>query len=142
MSHPIRRFVAMASPLTSPAVDERTACRMLARELPRSLRDLRVAVMRETLANGVPVSPAALTVVLSVQDEQSEDPLRFTAEGVEQMLWFGIDAFCEELAIGIPPGCGAALHALLATIVRLELLAPGSDPAGELFAAIRGLGVS
>lgn len=132
----------MASTLVSPTVDERTACRTLARELPRSLRDLRVAVLRETLANGVPVSPAALTVVLSVQDERSELPLCFTAESMEQMIWFGIDEFCAELCIDVPDGCGRALHALLATTVRLELLDPGSDPAGELFAALRGLGVS
>jgi hypothetical protein len=132
----------MASALTSPAVDERTACRMLARELPQSLRDLRVTVMRETLANGVPVSPAALTVVLSVQDEQSEEPLRFTVDGVEQMLWYGIDAFCEELAIDVPEGCAAALHAVLAAAVRLELLGEQSDATADLFRAMRGLGVS
>lgn len=97
--------------------------------------------MRETLANGVPVAPAALTVVLSVQDEQSEDPLGFTVAGVEQMLWYGIDAFCEELAIAVPDGCTAALHAVLAAAVRLELLGPGSDSPGDLFAAMRGLGV-
>jgi hypothetical protein len=131
----------MASTLTSlTAVDERTACRALARELPRELRELRVAVMRETLANGVPVSSPALTVVLSALDEQSDDPLLFTASGLEELLWFGVEHFCEELGIDVPSGCPAALHALLAAAVRLDQLRPGSDGPRTLFSTLGALG--
>lgn len=110
--------------------------------LPAPLRDLYRTVLVDTLRNGVPVSASALVIVLGAHGATSNEPLVFTAEHVEQLLWFAIDDFCEDRDLVVPKGCLEALHAVLATAATSSLLSSQSDQPGELFRALDGLRAS
>ena len=110
--------------------------------LPHDLRVLYRAVLIDTIRNGVPVDPSALAVVLAAHHSIADEPLAFTGEHVEQLLWFGIHEYCEDLGIVTPSGCFDALHAALATATASSLLARQSDPARQLFSAMDSLRAS
>ncbi len=116
--------------------------RELVSDLPVALRALRVEVLRETLAAGLPVDPDVVTIVLSAHVDRSFDPMRFESADVESLLWFGISEFCEGHDVEVPSSAAKVLHAVLATAVRLDVLAPGSDGVAELFAPLRELGAA
>ncbi|MGI9607112.1 MAG: hypothetical protein ACR2P0_13325 [Acidimicrobiales bacterium] len=118
---------------------ERTAYKALVGELPEELRNLRVAVLIETLSAGSPANPAAVTAVLSAHDDRADQPMRWTRDHVEELLWIGIDDFCREYDLPRPEGCPEALHAILGVATRCKLLAPGSDRTCELFGPVRQL---
>jgi len=127
-------------PTTKPV--DRVIRRTLVAELPDELRSVRVAVLRETLANGVPVRPEALAVVLATHHDLADSPLRFTASHVEELLWFGLSEFCEDLGLDLPNGCPEALHAFLAVVCAGDLLDDASDSVTEVFAAFNQLAAS
>lgn len=114
--------------------------RALVDELPTDLRRLRVATLADTLANGVPVDPFALTVVLSALDETCVEPLLITRSQVEELLWIGIERFCGQAGIPTPAGCAPALHAALAYALASDQLVPGSDSTVQLFAPLHEMG--
>ncbi len=118
---------------------DRHARKALLGELPPAMRALHVEVLRRTLAEGVPVSPAAVTVVLSAHDDAADRPLCFTAGHVNELLWYGIAEFCEDYGIEMPDGCREALYAILAFGTALDLLDPESDDEAALFSAFREL---
>ncbi len=124
---------------TEPLVVDRTIRRALLNELPAVLRSQHVEVLAHTLQSGVPVSPAALVVVLSAHDDMADAPLRFSAEHVQELLWFGLAEFCEDYGIAMPDGCQEALHALLSISVATDVLDTDGDSVGEVFAALRQL---
>ena len=124
---------------TEPLAVDRTIRKALLSELPVILRSQHVEVLAHTLRNGVPVSPAALAVVLSAHDDMAVVPMRFTAEHVQELLWFGLTEFCEDYGIAMPEGCQEALHALLSISVATDVLDTDGDSVGEIFAAFRQL---
>ncbi len=103
------------------------------------MRALHVEVLQRTLAEGVPVSPAALIAVLSAHDDLADRALLFSADHVNELLWCGIAEFCEDFGITMPTGCREALYAVLAFGSALDLLHPDSDSETELFSAFREL---
>jgi hypothetical protein len=125
-----------------PRIVDRAVRRALLAELSVDLRQLHVAVLAETLANGLPVNPAALVVVLSAHDEMAEVALRFTSVHVEELLWCGVTEFCEDFGLVMPDGCPEALHAVLAVATRSSSLDVESDPVSALFAAFHQLTAS
>ena len=140
-----RYVVPMSSSTNTPAsraeprAIDRTIRKALLSELPVALRVQHVEVLAHTLRSGVPVSPAALVVVLSAHDDMAEAPLRFSAEHVQELLWFGLAEFCEDYGIAMPDGCQEALHALLSISVATDVLDTDGDSVGEVFAALRQL---
>jgi len=123
-------------------VVDRSVRRALMSDLPAELRDVRRIVLSDTMANGVPVRPSALCVVLAAHDDLADGPLRFTAAHVEELLWCGLSEFCEDVGLEMPGGCPEALHAVLAAASARDLFDGGSDPASELFASFRQLAAS
>ena len=119
--------------------DQRAIIRQLTAALPADVRRFRAEVLAETLADGVPVDPAALTVVLAAHLDSADVALEFTSEHVAELLWFAIIGFCDDCDIAVPDGCTRALHALLATLVRSGQLAAGTS-ARPLFAPFDELG--
>lgn len=117
----------------------RAARRALLDELPLPVRSLHIEVLRRTLAEGIPVNPAALVVVLSAHEDLADEALVFSADHVNELLWFAIAEFCEDFNLVMPDGCSEALHAVLAIGVALDALHPASDPASKLFGAFRQL---
>ncbi len=113
--------------------------RALVDELEPATRALHVEVLRVTLAEGVPVNPGALAIVLSAHDERAPQPLLFTANDVTELLWFGVAEFCEEYGLEVPAGCSDALHAVLAIGDATGQLHPDSDSPRTLFNAFREL---
>lgn len=118
---------------------DRAYRRALLSELPADMRALHVEVLQRTLAEGVPVSPAALIAVLSAHDDTADTALLFTAAHVNELLWCGIAEFCEDYSIIMPTGCREALYAVLALGSALDLLHPESDSEAELFSAFHEL---
>ena len=110
--------------------------------LPVCLRELYHAVLLDTLRNGVPVRADALAVVLGAHCSLVDEPLAFTGEHVEQLLWFGIDDYCEDEGVITPVGCHQALHAALATAAASSLLSRSADEPRELFDALDSLRAS
>ncbi len=108
-------------------------------ELPVVLRRVYTAVLEHTLANGAPVDPSSLVVVLSALDDALENPLDLRAEAMQELLWYGIGRFCADLGLSAPPGCGEALFATLAVTVADERFETSGDPLGDVFAAVREL---
>lgn len=111
-------------------------------ELPDELRRLRRRVLTDTMANGVPVRPAALCAVLAAHDDLADTPLTFTAEHVQELLWFGVHEYCEDVGLEVPEGCRDALHAVLAAASAMNLFADDSDPVGEVFGVFHQLAAS
>ena len=111
-------------------------------ELPIELRVLRRRVLTETMANGVPVRPSALCAVLAAHNDLADAPLTFTAEQVEELLWCGINEYCEDVGLQVPTGCPEALHAVLAAASALELFDANSDPIADVFVAFHQLAAS
>lgn len=111
-------------------------------ELPDELRRLRRRVLTETMANGVPVRPAALCAVLAAHCDLADAPLTFTAEHVEELLWFGVNEYCEDVGLELPEGCREALHAVLAAASALALFGDDSDPVADVFGVFRQLAAS
>ena len=128
--------VAEANPV------DRATRRALVAELPSELRAVRMTILRDTLANGVPVRPEALAVVLAAHHDLADSALTFTAEHVQELLWFGVSEFCEDLGLELPNGCPEALHAFLAVVCAGELLDEASDSITEVFAAFHQLAAS
>ena len=126
---------------TGVAPVDREAIRLLVSELPEPFRQLRKATMVETLANGVPVEPRALTVVLSALAELTADTLVVTGAIVERLLWVGIENFCEEEGLVAPDGCVDALHGVLAVATATHVFAVGSDRPAKLFAPLHEMGM-
>jgi hypothetical protein len=126
---------------TGEAPADREAIRQLVSELPEPFRQLRKATMVETLANGAPVEPRALTVVLSALAELTADTLVVTSATVERLLWVGIENFCEEEGLVAPDGCVDALHAVLAVATTTNVFAGGSDRPAKLFAPLHEMGI-
>jgi len=120
---------------------DREVIRLLVAELPEPFRQLRTAIMVETLANGVPVEPRALTVVLSALAELTNNTLVVTSPTVERLLWVGIENFCDEEGIAAPDGCIDALHAVLAVGTATLVFERGSDGAAELFTPLQAMGM-
>jgi len=118
---------------------DRDMRRALVAELPEELRAVRLTVLRDTLANGVPVRPEALAVVLAAHHDLADSALTFTAAHVQELLWFGVSEFCEDLGLGLPDGCPEALHAFLAVVCAGDLLDETSDSVTEVFAAFHQL---
>ena len=123
----------------APRVVDRAVRRALVSDLPVELRALRRIVLADTMANGVPVRPSALCVVLAAHLDLADRPLWFTAGHVEELLWCGLAEFCEDFGLELPEGCPEALHAVLATAGAQGLFDRDSDSASELFAAFRQL---
>lgn len=123
----------------APITLDRSTRRALLGELPPQVRALHVEVLQRTLAEGVPVSPAAVIAVLSAHDDLADRALLFSADHVNELLWCGIAEFCEDYGIAMPAGCREALYAVLALGSALDLLDPGSDNESELFSAFREL---
>lgn len=121
---------------------DREAMRLLVTELPEPFRQLRTTTMVETLANGVPVEPRALTVVLSALAELTDHTLVVTGAIVERLLWVGIENFCDEEGIAAPDGCIDALHAVLAVATATQVFERGSDSAPKLFAPLQAMGMT
>lgn len=115
--------------------------RALVSELPAELRRLRVDTLAHTLANGVPVDPRALTIVLSALDETCGESLLLTRATVEQLLWIGIEQFCTSAELETPAGCVEALHAAVAVADGTKLLAPESDSTPQLFRPFQEMGL-
>ena len=90
------------------------------------------------MACGVPVDPAALTVVLAAHLEAADEPLKFDGDHVSQLLWYEVLEFCTDSGIQLPSGCAAALHAVLAVLVQQEQL--GDADVVELFRPFDELG--
>ncbi|NNC80611.1 MAG: hypothetical protein HKN94_10710 [Acidimicrobiales bacterium] len=113
--------------------------RALVHELPAGLRDLRLATLTESMRNGVPINPWALTVLLAAHADRVDDPMVWMVDDVETLLWHAITDFVTERGLRPPEDCGSALHACLAAAVREELLEPGSDCTRHLFVAVNRL---
>jgi hypothetical protein len=111
----------------------------LVHQLPASLRELRLATLAESLQNGVPVNPWALTVALAAHADRVDDPMLWMVDDVESLLWYAVNEFVTDRDLPTPEGCGAALHALLAVAVRDKVLHSGSDCTRDLFAALNRL---
>ena len=126
---------------TAKPVDRDTR-RALVAELPEQLRSVRLTVLRDTLANGVPVRPEALAVVLAAHHDLADSTFTFTAAHVQELLWFGVSEFCEDLGLELPDRCPEALHAFLAVVCVGELLDEASDSVTEVFAAFHQLAAS
>lgn len=92
--------------------------------------------MTETLANGLPVRPSALCAVLAAHDDLAESALRFTAEHVQELLWCGVQEYCDDLGFVVPEGCPQALHAVLAVATAHDLFDDDSDTVGDVFRAL------
>jgi len=118
---------------------DRKQRRALLDELDVEARALHLDVLRHTLADGVPVNPSALVVVLSAHDDLADDSLCFSADHVNELLWCGVADFCADYGLEMPDGCSAALHAVLAIGTALDALNPSSDPPAELFTAFNAL---
>ncbi len=129
-------------PVPSVKPVDRAMRRALLAELPQELRAVRMIVLRDTLANGIPVRPEALAVVLAAHHDLAESALTFTAAHVQELLWFGVSEFCDDLGLELPDGCPEALHAFLAVVCAGELLDAASDPVTEVFAAFHQLAAS
>lgn len=99
-------------------------------------------MLSDTMANGVPVRPSALCVVLAAHLDLADSPLRFTTSHVEELLWCGLSEFCEDVGLELPDGCPEALHAVLAAASAQGLLDDESDPVSALFGAFRQLAAS
>lgn len=126
----------------SPKAIDRTVRRAIVAELPIELRVLRRRVLTETMANGVPVRPAALCAVLAAHNDVADAPLTFTAEHIEELLWYGVNDYCEDIGLVIPVGCAEALHAVLATASALDFFDANSDPIADVFGAFHQLAAS
>ncbi len=100
---------------------------------------LRRRVLVESMANGVPVRPAALSAVLAAHVDLADSPLTFTAAHVQELLWCGVSEFCEDVGFILPDGCPEALHAILAIANAQGLFDPQSDSTAEVFEAFREL---
>ena len=140
VSYPIATFDVMddISPTAGlSADDERARITQLRADLPAEIRKLGVDVLKETMANGVPVDPTALTVVLAAHLDVAGEPLEFTPEHVAALLWHEVAGFCDDIGVGLPPGSAAALHALLAVLVRTDRI---DGDRGALFAPFHELG--
>jgi len=132
------------SPNTSPAPRrvDRSHRRALLHELDDRTRSLHVSVLSHTLAEGVPVNPSALAVVLSAHDDLANETLCFSAEHVTELVWCGIADFCDDYGLAMPDGCSEALHAVLAIGTATSAFSPRSDPSADLFSAFRELAAS
>ena len=96
-------------------------------------------VLEHTLKQGVPVQANALAVVLTVLDERFDEPLRFRAEMVEQLLWYEIAEFCAEHRLDAPKGCADALFAVIAISLADEQLGARAEDPEAVFGALRQL---
>jgi|GEM_PF-1845198 len=123
------------APNSDPQIVDRAARKGLLNDLPSELRALHVDVLAHTLQSGIPVAPSALVVVLSAHIDTADSPMRFTAEHVQELLWFGLAEFCEDYHLQVPDGCQEALHALLSIAVATNSLDTASDSVGDVFAA-------
>ena len=90
----------------------------------------------------MPIRPDALVVVLSAHVDMVDDPLVFTNEHVQELLWFGIHEFCEDRSLIVPDQCFEALHAVVATATTGEILSKESDRPSELLSAIQSVRAS
>lgn len=122
-----------------PVEIDRHVRRSLTAELPPALRGLRRRVLAETMANGVPVRPAALCAVLAAHVDLADSPLTFTAAHVQELLWCGVSEFCEDVGLIMPDGCAEALHAVLAVANAQGLFDEESDSTAAVFGAFREL---
>ena len=134
-------FPEIAEEIVDEEIDKEQR-RYLRAELPDCLNDLYKVVLTDSLRSGVPIRPDALVVVLSAHVEMVHDPLVFTNEHVQELLWFGIHEFCEDRSLIVPERCFEALHAVLASATKAEILSENSDRPGELLSALQSVRAS
>lgn len=127
------------NPCKTPTPVDRTVRRTLTNELPLGLRRVYTRVLGHTLNQGVPVKPDALAVLLTVLDERFDEPLRFSPEMVEQLLWYEVAEFCAEHSLEAPIGCGEALFALVAISIADESLGARAEDPEAVFGVLRQL---
>ena len=113
--------------------------RTLTAELPPALRRLYRRVLEETLAQGVPVDAGAVAVVLSVMDENFEDPLHFAPERMEELLWFAVTAFCDSFGLAVPGACAEALFAIVAIGLACPTIGANAKDPEAIFGVLRQL---
>ena len=125
-----------------PVTDDRcgrATWRPIVVSLPHDVRELRRRVLAETLANGVPVSLAGVTVALAAHVTLCEAPLVWTREHIETLLWFGMQQTVRDLGVALPEDAADALYAIVAVCVDSEFQHPDNDQVAELFAPLREL---
>ncbi len=132
-------FTPVPPTTPDPIEIDRHIRRSLGAELPAELRKLRRHVLAETMANGVPVNPAALCAVLSAHVDLADSPRTFTAAHVQELLWCGVSEFCEDVGLIVPHGCADALHAVLVAADAQGLFDEQSDSTAAVFGAFREL---
>ncbi len=142
MSYPIVTVVSMEEIHHADVAITPAHRREIRTSLPESLRRLYCEVLADTLRNGVPVCASALAVVLGAHHAIAEEPLAFTGQQVEQLVWYAIADFCEDRELVVPAGCFEALHATLATATASSVLAIQSDNPRALFTALETLRAS
>ena len=117
----------------------RTTWRPIVSSLPHNVRQLRRQVLAETLANGLPVSLAGVTVALTAHVTLCETPLVWSRDHIETLLWFGMQQTVRDLGVELPEDAAEALHAIVALCVDSEYQSADSDASAELFAPLREL---
>ena len=123
----------------APRAIDRSVRRALTAELPDVLRRLRHDVMVDTLAQGVPVRADAICAVLAAHHDLADGPLTFTTDHVEELLWCGVQEYCDDVGLVMPTGCAEALHALLAAAAARDLFDEQSDSVREVFGSFEQL---
>jgi len=100
-------------------------------------RRLYCNVLAHGLHTGIRLNPAALRVVLCVKQSRASGPLRrVTSHEVWQLLFVDVVAWCRARRLALPPGCPAALEAVIDYLADTDELHPASDPVRALLGAI------
>jgi hypothetical protein len=110
------------------------------RRTDAELRQQVLAVRQWALANGVPVDPDALAVVVGtlLDDERAHGVARtqWTEARVVEFMWTACLLWCLEHGIGPPPGVADGLRAYWAHLASLGAFSPDSEPLSRLVAAL------
>lgn len=108
--------------------------------LTPAARRRRVRCFEWSLANGRPVTGPGVTAVLGAKSGLSEPVDRWTEEVVRELLWVGIENWCLERGVEVPPDTPEALWNLLDHLTAERALAAGSDPIEALRAPLLDCG--
>ena len=94
-------------------------------------------VLQASLEHGVSLNADALRVILATkQGTQPTSARTFTAAGIWQLMFVDVVTWCRNRQLEVPPGCAAALCAVLQHLDETDTLDPASDFVHDLYDAV------
>lgn len=106
-------------------------------QLPPHVRQLRRTILAEALAQGTPINPDAVSVILAAKMASDAPLMLFTEDIVWDLVWFDICNWCGLRRLDIPWGITEAMWFVLHFLTFQELLDPASDHVEDLCAPLQ-----